>query len=179
MPKPTAKPRSWSAARSRLATWEQPALLDLLRDLYAGNSDNRDFIHARTQGGSGGAALESCRAKVVEQFFSEKGGPGELRLGEARKAIRTYRKATGDLGGTVERLTTYVESGATLTHHYGATSRNVATGTPPSTGTCSAPFGPHSEGLKLRPCRFPGYATNGDCARKVARLWMCPSSKAS
>ena len=79
----------------------------------------RDFIHARTQGGSGGAALESYRAKVVEQFFSEKGGPGELRLGEARKAIRTYRKATGDLAGTVELLMTCVESGATLTHHYG------------------------------------------------------------
>jgi hypothetical protein len=40
-------------------------------------------------------------------------------LGEARKAIRDYRKATGNLPGTVELLMTYVENGTRFTHEYG------------------------------------------------------------
>ena len=37
----------------------------------------------------------------------------------ARKAIRDYRKATGNLAGTAELLMTYVENGAEFTHEYG------------------------------------------------------------
>jgi len=46
-------------------------------------------------------------------------GEAKLKLGEARKAIRDYRKATGDIPGTVELLMTYVENGAEFTHEYG------------------------------------------------------------
>jgi hypothetical protein len=54
----------------------------------------------------------------VEQFFPTRGF-GKLKLGEARKAIRDYRKATGNLPGTAELLLTYVENGARFTHEYG------------------------------------------------------------
>ena len=69
-------------------------------------------------GECGGEVLEKYRGKIVEQFFPARGF-GKLKLGEARKAIRDYRKATGNLPGTAELLMTYVENGARFTHEYG------------------------------------------------------------
>jgi hypothetical protein len=54
----------------------------------------------------------------VEQFYLAR-GEAKLRLSEARKAIRDYRKATGNLRGTAELLMTYVEQGAEFIHDYG------------------------------------------------------------
>ena len=115
----TKKPGGWSAVRQQLATWEKPALLALLKDLYEAAGGNRDFIHARSKTGEcGNDALEKYRGKIVEQFFPAR-GDGKLKLGEARKAIRDYRKATGNLPGTVELLMSYVENGARFTHEFG------------------------------------------------------------
>ena len=117
--KPNKKPGGWSAARQHLATWNKPALLALVKDLYDGQAANRDFIQARCQAGDGGGeVLEKYRHKIVEQFFPAR-GIGKLKLGEARKAIRDYRKATGDIPGTAELLMTYVENGSKFTNDYG------------------------------------------------------------
>ena len=117
--KPSKKPGGWSAAHQHLAAWDPPALLALVKDLYDAAAENRDFIQARCHAGeSGGEALEKYRCKIVEQFFPAR-GDGKLKLGEARKAIRDYHKATGNLPGTVELLMTYVENGASFTHEYG------------------------------------------------------------
>jgi hypothetical protein len=117
--KPTKKPGGWSAARQHLTTWEKPALLALVKDLYDASAENRDFIRARCNAeDSGGEALEKYRWKIVEQFFPAR-GEGKLKLGEARKAIRDYRKATGNIPGTAELLMTYVENGTRFTDQYG------------------------------------------------------------
>lgn len=93
--KRTRKPGSWSVQRQHLATWEKPALLGLVKDLYEANADNRDFIQARCQTGENGSEiLEKYRRKIVEQFYPAR-GEAKLRLGEARKAINDYSKATG------------------------------------------------------------------------------------
>lgn len=119
MTKTTKKPVGWSAVRRQLAAWEKPALLTLLKDLYETTGGNRDFIHARCQAGErGDEALEKYRGKIVEQFFPER-GDGKLKLDEARKAIRDYRKATGNIPDTAELLMTFVENGARFTHEYG------------------------------------------------------------
>jgi hypothetical protein len=119
MTTPTKKPGGWGAVRRELVTWEKPALLALLRDLYESAGVSRDFIYARTMAGEcGGDAVERYRSRIVEQFFPARGF-GKLQLGEARKAIREYRKATSDLLGTAELLITYVENGASFTHEYG------------------------------------------------------------
>jgi hypothetical protein len=115
----TKKSGGWSAVRQHLTTWEKPALLALVKDFYEAAAENRDFIHARSKAGEcGDEALEKYRGKIVEQFFPARGF-GKLKLGEARKAIRDYRKATGNLPGTAELLMTYVENGARFTHEYG------------------------------------------------------------
>jgi hypothetical protein len=90
-----------------------------VKDLYEAAGGNRDFIHARCQAGeSGGEVLEKYRGKIVKQFFPARGF-GKLKLGEARKAIRDYRKATCNLLGTAELLMTYVENGTRFTREYG------------------------------------------------------------
>lgn len=115
----TKKPDSWSSVRQQLITWDKPALLALVKDLYEVASDNRDFIYARCQAEKcNGKALETYKSKIVEQFFPAR-GDGAPKLGEARKAIRDYRKATGNITGTVELLMTYVENGTKFTHEYG------------------------------------------------------------
>ena len=118
--KPTKKTGAWSTARQHLATWEKPALVDLVKDLYEAAAENRDFIQARCQAEDGGEALEKYRQKIIGHFFSKKAhGMSELKLGEARKAIRDYRKATGNIPGTAELLMTYVENGLKFTNEYG------------------------------------------------------------
>ena len=72
-------------------------------------------IHARRNQGE---VLEKYRRKIVKQFFPAR-GEGKLKLGEARKAIRDYRKATRNVSGTVELLMTHVENGPRFTHEYG------------------------------------------------------------
>lgn len=115
----TKKPGGWSAVRQHLATWDHSALLALVKDLYDAEVTNRDFIHARCQAEDGGGeVLEKYRKKVVEPFFPVR-GVGKLKLGEARKAIRDYRKATGSVPGTAELLMTYVENGVRFTQEYG------------------------------------------------------------
>jgi hypothetical protein len=115
----TKKPGGWSTVRQQLTTWEKDALLALLKDLWEVAAENRDFINARIKTGeSGSEALEKYRGKIVEQFFPARDF-GKLKLGEARKAIRDYRKATGNLSGTVELLMAYVENYAKFTHEFG------------------------------------------------------------
>lgn len=115
----TKKPGSWKAVRQQLAAWDKTALLALVKDLYEASGVNRDLVEARCHPEEfSGATLEKYRGKIEEQFFLARGF-GKLKLGEARKAIRDYRKATGSLPGTAELLIFYVENGTRFTREYG------------------------------------------------------------
>src|SRR6266852_5950859 len=101
----------WQNVRQQLNNWSKPALIALVKDLYDALPSNRDFLQARFQAEeSAGPTLEKYRHKIVEQFFPSHGF-GKLKLSEARKAIRDYRKATGNLTGTIDLMLTYVENG--------------------------------------------------------------------
>lgn len=119
--KPKKPAGGWSRIRPKLNDWSKSAVIALVKDLYDHAAENRDFLEARFQAeADGGAALEKYRGRIVEQFFPRRGsGIGKLKLGEARKAIRDYRKATGNLAGTLELMLTYVESGTRFTREYG------------------------------------------------------------
>jgi len=113
------KSGSWSAIRKALAAAEKPALIALIKELHDAAALNRDLLQIRCLAGENdGEVLEKYRAKIVEQFFPAR-GYGKLKLAEARKAIREYRKATGSLPGTAELLMCYVESGTRFTREYG------------------------------------------------------------
>jgi hypothetical protein len=109
----------WSSIREQLKEWPQPALMALIKDLYDSSPANRDFLHARFQAEeTGGAALEAYRRKIIEHFFPQRGF-GKLKLAEARKAIRDYRKAAGNTAGAIELMLTFVENGTEFTLQFG------------------------------------------------------------
>ena len=119
MPKAQNDSGGWSAVRQQLTTWEKPALLALVKELYATSAVGRDLVNARCRPAqSAEAILEKYRRKIVEQFFPARGF-GKLKLGEARQAIRDYRKTTGNVEGTAELLMTYVENGTYFTQQFG------------------------------------------------------------
>jgi len=113
------KSPGWPSIRQQLKGWSHPNLVALVKDLYEASVGNRDFLHARVEAeDDSGGALEIYRDKIVEQFFPKR-GVEKLKLGEARKAIRDYRKATGNLAGTLELMLTYVETGTDYTQQFG------------------------------------------------------------
>jgi hypothetical protein len=113
------KATNWSALRQQLKDWSRPALLALIKDLHDSSAANRDFLRARFQAeDAGGEALEKYRQRIVEQFFPRRGF-GKLKLAEARKAIRDYRKATGNVAGTIDLMLAYVENGTDFTRQFG------------------------------------------------------------
>jgi hypothetical protein len=113
------KTAGWPMVRQHISDWSKPALVALVKDLYDATPDNRDFLLARFQAEEdAGSALDGYRRKIVEQFFPARGF-GKLKLGEARKAIRDYRKATGNLEGTIDLMLTYVENGTEFTRQFG------------------------------------------------------------
>jgi hypothetical protein len=110
---------TWTAIRQHIKSWESDALIALIKDLHDSSPTNRDFLNARvtaTQGG--GVAFSKYRKRVVDPFYPAR-GDGNLKLGEARKAIREYRKATGDIPGTIELLLVFCETGAKFTNEFG------------------------------------------------------------
>ena len=113
------KSTGWSVIRRRLNAQSKPVLLALVKDLYDASSSNRDFLHARVQAEAGdGTAVERYRRTIIEQFYPSRGF-GKLKLAEARKAIRDYRRATGDPAGTIDLMLTYVENGSQFTREFG------------------------------------------------------------
>lgn len=91
----------------------------LVKDLYDASPGTRDFLHARVRDEAGdGTAVERYRRVIVEQFFPSRGF-GKLKLAEVCKAIRDYRKATGNLAGTIDLMLTYVENGTQFTREFG------------------------------------------------------------
>jgi hypothetical protein len=113
------KSAGWSSVREQLKAWRQPALMSLIKDLYDSSPANRDFLHARFQAEeTGGAAMQAYRRKIIEQFFPSRGF-GKLKLAEARKAIRDYRKAAGNAAGAIELMLSFVENGTEFTLQFG------------------------------------------------------------
>lgn len=113
------KSTGWQSVRRQLSNWTKPSLLALVKDLYEVSPGNRDFLHARFQAeADDGTALEKYRRKIVEQFFPAR-GDGKLKLAEARKAIRDYQKATGNLTGGIDLRLAYVESGTEFSRQFG------------------------------------------------------------
>jgi len=103
------KSTGWQNVRRQLDDWSKPALIALVKDLYDASPDNRDFLLARFQ---------------AEEIPTR--GFGKLKLAEARKAIRDYRKATGNLIGTIDLMLTYVRTAP-------SSRINLATSTSPFT----------------------------------------------
>lgn len=95
-----------SSAGQRLDKLDRRALLQLVSDLMKISAENRTFVRARL-GGSPGSVRAAYRRRIVAQFLIG----GELDLDAAYRSIAEYRRATGDVAGTLELMMTFVENG--------------------------------------------------------------------
>lgn len=123
--KTPAKP-AWSALKRKIKTWENPKLLGLVKDLFELSAENRNFLAARLlsgdteDGGQGVSVAMPYRQRIHDAFYDKGGWPrGNLRLADARKAIRDYRKATSDEAGTMNLMISYVETGTEFMQEFG------------------------------------------------------------
>jgi hypothetical protein len=105
----STKRAAWSEVKASLSGFDRAGLLGVIRNLYEANAANRRFLHARF--GPTASALEEYRNLVQAAVFPPPLGQRPVRLREASAAIAEYQRSTGDLGGVVDLLLTFIEAG--------------------------------------------------------------------
>jgi hypothetical protein len=112
---------NWPAIRKILKDVPNEALVDLIKGLYALSPQNKAFIRAQiSPGWQDTELLEKSRKQVVRAIYAENVRfPHMPRFGESRKVINTYRKATGDIAGTLDLMLLHVERGTQFTNDFG------------------------------------------------------------
>jgi hypothetical protein len=113
----TTKPK-WTDIKKQLTGLEQKELISLISELFKLSAGNREFLAARFLNVQTGEALEIYRKRIIDEFFPARGF-GDPKLRVARRAISDYKKATGNLVGTLDLMLTYVETGTEFTNTYG------------------------------------------------------------
>lgn len=110
-----------SDVKKRLQSRELPELLELVHELFKLSGENQTFLAARLLNDTASTfPLEPYRRRIEQVFYRRNGWPQDkLQLGVARKVIRDYQKATGNLPGTVELMLTYVDTGTAFTCSFG------------------------------------------------------------
>lgn len=112
----------WTDVRKRIVQIGENNLITLVKDLYDLSSENQRFLHARflQRGPQAPGILADYKEKITICFFGRGDHPtGNPRLGDARKLIRDYRKATQDSLGSLDLMLHYVETGTRFTNSYG------------------------------------------------------------
>jgi len=110
--KPQKKKPSWSDVKAAIADFERPALIGLISDLYAYNTSNKNFLHARFSLGSD--ALKPYKKIIDDALFPDVMSNNDIEIATAKKAISDYGKAVGDPKGTLELMVYFVECGASF-----------------------------------------------------------------
>jgi hypothetical protein len=110
----------WAALKKRLTTLDKNDLVGLIKNLHDLSPENRAFLGARFAPSeeSHMDVLARYRQRVIDPFYPKRGS-GRLNLADGRKAIREYRKATGDAAGTLDLCLSYVEAGTSFTLEFG------------------------------------------------------------
>jgi len=112
---------NWIDIRKILQDAPNEALLDIIQGLYNLSPQNKAFI--RTQilpGCQDTELLEKSRKQVIRAIYADtKGIPHMPRFGESRKVINAYRKATGDIDGTLDLMLLHLERGTQFTNDFG------------------------------------------------------------
>lgn len=106
---------TWSAVKSAISDFDREALVALIQDLYALSPGNKRFIDARFGLGQDPAAR--YKKVIAECMCPDASRP--LQISRAKKAIREYGKASGDVRGEVDLMIHFVECGNRFTLEYG------------------------------------------------------------
>ena len=108
----------WSDVKRVLQSLDENGLRQLVGDLYKLSAGNREFLAARLLNVQTNEMLEIYRKRIVHEFFPPR-GLGQPKLSVARRVVSDYRKATGNLIGTLDLMLTYIETGTEYTNTYG------------------------------------------------------------
>lgn len=103
------KPATWADIKVSLERLDRPGLLGVIRDLYQAGDLNRRFLHARFVPAA--TMLEEYRRLVRAAVFPDPFSQRPIRLRDATSTITEYKRATGDVAGTVDLMLEFVEAG--------------------------------------------------------------------
>jgi hypothetical protein len=114
----TKQTASWKDVKGVLSEFSHEQLLVALQDVYKLNPATKSFFHSRFLGGAGGVDhLEAYKKRIRRAISADPIRP--LRLGEARKAVNEFKKASGQLEDTLELMLYYVACGNDFTLAFG------------------------------------------------------------
>jgi len=99
----------WAAVRKPLDSFNRASLLALVHDLYDANASNRRFLEARLLTSS--MSIEKYRRLVADAVYPDPFSRRQVSIRDATATITEYRRATGDVVGTVDLMLTFLEAG--------------------------------------------------------------------
>jgi len=103
------KPATWADIKVSLDRMDRTGLLGVIKDLYEAGDLNRRFLHARFVPAA--PMLEEYRRLVRAAVFPDPFSQRPIRLRDGTTTIAEYKRATGDLSGTVDLMLEFVEAG--------------------------------------------------------------------
>jgi len=109
----------WSDIKNSLNEFSKEDLINLVKDLYNKSSANKMFINARFSDSNKAESFEEYLEKLIKAFNTDYSRP---KLSDARKLINNYKKATGDLMGTLKLMITYADKAiyySDMNNYYG------------------------------------------------------------
>jgi hypothetical protein len=101
-----SQPR-WTAVKAKLTSFDRPALLGLIQDLYGAHKDNQTFLHARF--GLGEDMLRPYKEMIDRWLWPDAFSRQVPSVLKAKQAISNYKKAVGDPSGLAELMVSYCE----------------------------------------------------------------------
>lgn len=107
---PTTAPVGWAAIKAKLKGLRPKDLVNLVRDLYHASPENRQFLRGRLAPSA--RELEEYRDRVINAVYPDPFSRRPVRISEAERLIRHYRRATRDASGSVDLMVSLVEAGA-------------------------------------------------------------------
>lgn len=108
-----------SELKKELKEFEQKELILLITELYKLNKDVQQYLSNKFKGEEAIVELfEQTKKKINDEFFPDRGF-GKMRLSEAKNAISTFKKLSGDEIKTLDLMLFYVEIGTDFTNTYG------------------------------------------------------------
>ena len=108
---------SWQDIKKTIKEFDNASLLQIIADLYKLNKNNQHFLHARFAQSTD--MLLPYKAIIRRAVCPEVERNQDLRLSDGRRAIRDYKKASGNAEGLLELMVYYVECGNEFTLSYG------------------------------------------------------------
>jgi len=101
-----------------LSSLDDKELLNIIRDLYGLNADNKVFLASRLGIGDYQSLVEPYRRAIRREFNPDRGFP-RLDIAAARKALNDFKRASADSKAVADLMVFYVEQGVACTLQYG------------------------------------------------------------